>query len=279
MRLALWDEQGLGDRLLAANLLRKLEGQPLEVIVECHPRLEAIYRRSFPWVPHIYPTSKDEHIDWPVALKPDAKCAVMSLAKFYWSSGEFDRSPYLVVNQELRHAYRQEFERLGPPPYFAFSWQGGAVKTNTKYRSLKLGWFKDLIASGGTWISMQYHPEAVGKVERFRAETGLPVFHCGAAQETNYDHTLSALAAADHTITACNSIVHTCGGAGLSCWVLVPKRRAWRYPAGQSFPWYGDHIRMFHQHADLDWTGVMNEVREALNENRDCWARPVAAES
>lgn len=279
MRLALWDEQGIGDRLLAANLLRNLKDLEIEVVLECHPRLESIYRRSFPWIPYIYPTSKDERIDWPITVKPDAKCAVMSLSKFFWTSGQFDRSPYIVVNDELRHAYRQEFERLGDPPYFTFSWMGGAVKTNTKYRSLKLGWFRDLIESGGTWISMQYHEEAPAKVERFRKDTGLPVFHCRAAQEKNYDHTLAALAAADHTITACNSIVHTCGAAGLSGWVLVPKRRAWRYPSGPFFPWYGDHVRMFHQHVDLEWEGVLSEVKEALNADRDCWTRAIAAES
>ena len=272
MRLALWDEQGVGDRLLAVNLLRYLKDTDIEVILECHPRLEAIYRRSFPWVKHIFATSKDEEITWPLEVTPDFKCAVMSLAKFYWTEGKFDRTPYLIPNWDLVDKYRQEFESYGPPPYICFTWKGGAVKTNTKYRSLKLANFRPLIETGGTWISMQYSPEAAEKIGRF----GI-AHHCSAAQEYDYDHTLAALAAADHTVTVCNSVVHTCGAAGLSCWVMVPKRRAWRYPAGPYFPWYGDHIKMFHQHADLDWSGVIEEIREALIAHSNRWARSLAS--
>lgn len=254
MRLALWDEQGVGDRLLAANLLRNLKGRDMEIVLECHPRLEAIYKRSFPWIDHVFPTSKEDHISWPLEYPPTHKCAVMSLAKWFWKAGEFDRTPYLVPNPELTQKYRKEFEALGKPPYYALSWKGGALKTNTKYRSLKLGWFKDAIKElGGTWISVQYHDDAKEDVQRFRDDSSLPIFHCDGAQAFDYDHTLSILAAVDHTITACNSVVHTAGGAGLPCTVLVPRRRAWRYPKQEFFPWYGDHIRMVHQTFDEDW--------------------------
>ena len=276
MRLAVFDEQGLGDRMLAANLLRNLRDKDIEVVLECHPRLEAIYRRSFPWIDHIYPTAKDEAIEWPHTLKPDAKCAVMSLAKFFWSGGEFDTTPYLLPNPDLYVKYREEFESYGPGPYYAFTWKGGAMKTNTKYRSMKLANFRPLIEAGGTWISMQYHEEAEGKIARLREQSGLPVFHCKAAQEFDYDHTLAALAAVDHTITVCNSVVHTCGAAGLPCTVLVPKRRAWRYPRGEHFPWYGTHIRMEHQLNDMDWSSVIETVRGNI-ESRNSRARPVAA--
>ena len=146
------------------------------------------------------------------------------------------------------------------------SWAGGAERTNTKYRSLKLQWFRPLIELGGTWISMQYHDYAKDKVNRFREETKLPIFHQDAAQEKNYDHTLAALAACDLTISACNTVIHTCGAAGLPCWVLVPKRRAWRYPKDEHFPWYGDHIRMIHQIKDGDWDEVIVRAKAQLGE-------------
>jgi len=276
MRLALWDEQGIGDRLLAANLLRNLQGKGIEVVYECHPRLEQIMRRSFPWIDHIFPTSKTDYIEWPKQYPPDYKIAVMSLAKLYWSEGNMDRTPYLAPNSDLVQKYRTEFESYGPGPYYAFTWKGGALKTNTKYRTMKLRDFRPLIEMGGTWISMQYHDEAKGKVERFREETGLPVFHCDGAQQSDYDHTLSALAAVDYTITVCNSVVHTCGAAGLPCTVLVPKKRAWRYPKGEHFPWYGDHIRQEHQEKDMDWSAPLENTRKYL-ESCNYRSRTIAA--
>tara|TARA_R100000008_G_scaffold45006_1_gene26324 strand:+ start:15387 stop:16853 length:1467 start_codon:yes stop_codon:yes gene_type:complete len=272
--LALWDEQGLGDRLLAAGLLPKLEKANLDIILECHPRLEAIYKRSFPWINKIYPTAKKSFIEWPNDHPVDQKSAVFSLAKHFWKT-EADMSTwsYLKPNPKLLEMYRKQFEALGPPPYYGLSWKGGALKTNTQYRSMKLGWFENVIKrAGGTWISMQYHEDAKEKVERMREQTGLPIFHCDAAQEMDYDHTLSALAALDHTITCCNTVVHTCGAAGLKCTVLVPKKRAWRYPAGPYFPWYSDDIVMFHQTTDQEWKEVLEvlggSLENAYNHNR-----------
>jgi len=262
--VVLWDEQGIGDRLLAINLIRKLRGK-VKVILECHPRLEAIYRRSFPWIDHIYPTIKEDKIDWPTKHKIDYKIPVASLARRYWTAGNFNRNPYIRPNPELVKKYRAEMEAKGKGPYIGFSWAGGVTKTNTQYRSLKLNWFKPLIEMGGTWFSLQYHDWAKDKVERFREETNLPVWHMDAAQEFDYDHTLAALAACDLVLSANNSVVHTAGAAGVPCWVLTPSKRAWRYPKGEQFPWYGDHMRQFHQEKDGDWDGVLETVKKELS--------------
>ena len=264
--VALWDEQGLGDRILSYSLLRKLKDKNNVFIVECHDRLFQIVKRSFPWIHHVYPTSKQEKLEWPVGFKLEAKLPIWSLAKLHWLGGDFDRTPYLVPNPELVKKYREEIEKLGPPPYIAMSWTGGAPKTNTLYRALKLGWFKPLVECGGTWLSVQYHDFAQDKVNRFREETKLPIFHLSAAQEKDYDHTLAALAACDLTISACNTVIHTCGAAGLPCWVLVPQRRAWRYPREEFFPWYGDHIRQFHQEKDGDWDEIIGRIAAELKE-------------
>ena len=261
--VAMWDEQGVGDRLLAANLLRNVKGK-INVILDIHPRLEGIYKRSFPWIDHVYPTAKEDTITWPKDHKLDAKIPIMSLSRHYWADGNFDRTPYIKPDPELVQKYRDEFKKLGPPPYIGLAWAGGAPKTNTQYRTLKLSWFKMLIESGGTWISMQYHPWAKEKADKFREDNSLPLFHCDAAQEHDYDHTLAALAACDLTVSACNSVIHTCGAAGLPCWVLVPTRRAWRYPSGDYFPWYGDHIKMYHQSTDGDWNEVLKRVKYDL---------------
>lgn len=267
--LALWDEQGLGDRILAANLLRRLKDvKGLTTILEVHPRLEQIYRRNFPWIDVIYPTSKKDKVDWPKDHKIDYKCSVMSLANIYWREGDFDRTPYIKPNPYLVEKYRKLMEATGPGPYICLSWAGGAPKTNTKYRTLKLGWFEKLIEKGGTWFSIQYHEWAKDKVKNFREEKHLPLIHLDAAHEYSYDHTLAVLAACDLTITACNTVVHTCGAAGLPCWVMVPARRAWRYPSGPTFPWYGDHIIQYHQ--EKDWQGVIDVIAEDYDKYLNC---------
>jgi Flp pilus assembly protein TadD len=62
--LLVWGEQGIGDEILFApclNDLRKLK--PKEVVFDCHPRLEKLFRRSFPWV-RIYGRRKDKDMTY-----------------------------------------------------------------------------------------------------------------------------------------------------------------------------------------------------------------------
>lgn len=267
--VVVYDEQGLGDRLMAAQLLPHFKGR-INIILECHPRLVDIYRRSFPWIKHIYGTVKQEMIEWPLEHQIDARCAILSLGQYVWGKSIFPRTPYLVPAS-----------RNVVPGRIGFAWAGGAPRTNTAYRSLKLGWFKDLIAMGGEWVSFQYNDWAADKVARMNEETGLDVRHWGDTE--NYDDTLTELATCELVITACNSVAHTCGAAGIPCWVLVPRKRAWRYPAGASSPFYSDSFQQIHQAGD-DWSGVMSELRDRLavwlgerDARRDSRARALAS--
>jgi hypothetical protein len=269
VNLILWDEQGLGDRLMVANCIRKLQHLNLNIIFECHPRLIEIYRLAFPWIQRFETTVKKSQIKWPKAHKVSReswfKISTMSLMRLFWSQGEFDKRPYIFADQARIGRYKKEFQSYGPPPYIGLSWMGGARKTNTKYRSLKLGWFKEMIKQvGGTWISLQYHQEAKEKVERFRAETGLTIRHCDGAQKKPYIETLAALSALDYCVTAANSVVHTLGAAGLPGAVLVPKKKAWRYVSGPHLPWYHDNLFQIHQKEHGDWSATLVECVEHL---------------
>lgn len=262
--VVVYDEQGLGDRLMAMQLIPHFKDR-ITIIIECHPRLVDVYRRAFPWIEHIYGTVKEEMIEWPLKHGIDARCALFSLAKYVWGKRIFDRAPYLGL------------ERNPVPGRIGFSWAGGAQKTNTAYRSLKLGWFAELMATGGEWVSFQYNDWAPEKIARFKEEhPTLNVRHFGDTE--NYDDTLKEMATCELVITACNSIAHTCGAAGIPCWVLVPQRRAWRYPLGESSPFYSDAFVQIHQLGD--WRATLAEVKtrlEVWHATRDHRARAVAA--
>lgn len=275
--VVIWDEQGLGDRILLANCLRRLEGK-ISPILECHPRLEGMYKRSFPWIEHIYPTAKDEKIDWVANHKIDAKVALGSLPAMFWKDGEFDRTPYIKPDPVRVMSYRARMEMAGPGPYIGFSWYGGAPKTATEYRSLKLSQVMPLVDMGGTWISLQYHEWARDKIEKHRADTGRDVHHWDdAVRAEDYDESIALAAACDLVITVCTTMVHVCGAAGIPVWTLVPYKAAWRYPGAVHFPWYGDHAEMYHQPKEDDWASVLETVKTELEmwlEDRNYRSRP-----
>jgi tetratricopeptide (TPR) repeat protein len=272
-KMVVFDEQGIGDRVMVMHSIHALEKYGDKIILETHPRLETLYRRAFPWVPEgqIYPTVKKPTIKWPPEYKIDYKISSYTLAAREWAKGNFNRTPYLTPNPELVEKYRKEYEALGDGPYITFSWTGGAPKTNTKYRSIKLGQFIPFIELGGTWISLQYQKDfAEAKVNSTRERTKLPIFQHPAAYETDFDHMLAALAAADLNLTANQSNVHLAGAANLPCWVLTPRRCAWRYNGYNGditrFPWYGDNVKQYKQldSENDQWDGVIERVTKDL---------------
>ena len=254
--VVLFDEQGLGDRILFMNLLHHITPENFpnnEFILEVHPRLEGLYRRSFPWFKTVYTTVKESHIEWPKKHTLNYRCAIASLTH------DFTREPYLKPDQNLVDGFKKQF---GDGPVVGFSWFGGVRKTHGHQRSIKLGWMQDIVKSGGTWVSLQYNDWAKDKIARFNAEHNTRVIHI--EDQKDYDHTTAAIAACDHVVTVCNTVAHTAGALGKSCWVLVPKAKAWRYPSGDHFPWYSDNVEMIHQ--KTTWDALLLEVKERIKE-------------
>lgn len=253
-RIAVYGEQGMGDEIMFASCIPDLM-KDCEVVFDCHPRMEALFRRSFGDSITYYPTRKENAIDWPKDEHLDAKVAIGSLFGFYRKDGEFPRVPYLKPDPELVAHYRKRLEATGPGPYVGIAWSAGVKKTHQHMRSLKLKAFEPIFKHGGTFISLQYTGESAGKVERYRADTGMVIHHWPEVVETgpnngfvgyNFDHTVALIEALDLCILPNTTAVHVCGAIGKECWTFTPTAAAWRYQlSGDHMPMYGDWVTQF----------------------------------
>src|SRR5690606_17227090 len=61
--VAFYGEQGLGDEIMYASCLEDA-ARDVQVIVECDPRLEGLFRRSFPYA-SVYGTRRKKEVAWP----------------------------------------------------------------------------------------------------------------------------------------------------------------------------------------------------------------------
>ena len=68
-------------------------------------------------------------------------------------------------------------------------------------------------------------------------------------------------------ISVCTSVVHLAGALGVPCWVMTPKRPAWRYQNSGGMPWYRS-VRLYRQPEDNDnaWIPVVERVGFDLSE-------------
>ena len=70
----------------------------------------------------------------------------------------------------------------------------------------------------------------------------------------------------DLVVTSDTAIPHLAGALGVPTWVALPHIPDWRWLLGRAdSPWYPG-MRLFRQQADGDWSGVFEEIRQALME-------------
>ncbi|MGI0013601.1 MAG: hypothetical protein ACREBU_09195, partial [Nitrososphaera sp.] len=78
--------------------------------------------------------------------------------------------------------------------------------------------------------------------------------------DNDYDWTAAVVSQLDLVISPCTSVVHLAGSLGAQAWVMVPKRRAWRYPPGEDMYWYSS-VKQYHQEVNNKWDEVIERVR------------------
>lgn len=90
-----WGDQGIGDEIHFANCLPDMVRVSKKVILDCHPRLEVLFRRSFPEV-EVHGTRKDMTArDWVESCGAEAAVGLTDLSRFFRKHGEWDGKPYL----------------------------------------------------------------------------------------------------------------------------------------------------------------------------------------
>lgn len=248
-------EQGIGDEIMFASILPDIRRDVDKLIIDCHPRLVTLFQRHYPIV---YGWRKVPSADWAKEY-PDARWIMMgSLGRYYRLSADaFPKVPYFTVPKWTPPRPVRGKMKIG------IAWSGGTLKTHSEDRSLSLEQLALLMeaAPDADWYSLQYTPDAARDVCRLEEKTGIRISHYPDWVETyDYDKTAQFVAGMDLVISVCTTVVHLAGSLGVPCWVLTPKRVAWRYGlTGDSTPWYGS-VKCYRQEKEGHWKPVLDRV-------------------
>jgi len=237
--LAIHGEQGVGDELLFLTCLEKVRPLADKIVIECADRLVSLLERSLD-LP-CYAT----HAELIEAHgEPDAYVPMGSLPGIV---GLPSGNPYLKARQP---AARNGTYRVG------IAWKGGTQKTHKEFRTLKLAELKPILSVPGVeFVSVQYGEEPV--LEEARAH-GLKTNFAGRDMEAITDE----IASCDLVVTVCQTAVHIAGGLGIPCWVLTPRKVAWRYVV-EPMPWYRS-VKLYRQDETEQWEPVIAKVAADL---------------
>jgi tetratricopeptide (TPR) repeat protein len=263
-RLLVLAEQGLGDEIMFASCIPDLVRAGAEIVLEAHPKLAPIYRRSFPTV-EVRAGTQFEPLDWAARdAGIERYIEVGSLpSRFRRTRADFpERGAYLQADAEKVRRWRARIDTLGGPAV-GISWRGGTDKSRRHLRSPRLEDLASLLEVPGVrWVSLQYDARAE-EIEAFRNATGGRFHHWQDAID-DYDETAALLAALDHTVTVCTAIVHLAGALGQPVVVMAPYAPEWRYGLrSERMAWYPS-VRVLRQPARHAWAPLVARVKKEL---------------
>ena len=264
--ILVYPEQGLGDELMYSSCITELAAQARHVALECDPKLDALFTRSFPgctviarrrtfvndWVEHIEP-------------RPDYQMPMASLPGFFRKTREAfpEHSGFLKADPEKVSRWQARLAALGPGAKIGLSWQGGVGHTGKTRRSLSLEELLPVLRRPQAhFISLQY-TDVKDEVESLERKSGIRVHHWQEAID-DYDETAALVCALDRVLTVCTAIVHLTGSLGRPALVMVPFGSDWRYGAsGERMAWYPS-VRLVRQERIGDWRSVLEKASASL---------------
>lgn len=267
--LLVWGEQGAGDKIMLARLVREVAGQAANVIVETDARLLRLMQRSIPEVSWVAESSApDASTD-----KAEFQTPICSLARFLRRDlADFaDRGAFLAADPVGRERWKAALADLAGCRV-GLVWAGNPEHQNDHNRSVSLAQFAPLFETPGvSFVSLQ-----MGKESMQIAESGLPITDL-TSDIKDYADTADLVSCLDLVISVDTSVVHLAGALGVPTWVLIPFCPDWRWMTQfpDSTPWYLS-MRLYRQSAWQDWREEFKAIGLNLREFQKGQYRPCA---
>ena len=252
-------EQGVGDQIFQARVLRHLFGLARNVAVTCDTRLIPLLRANFP---------KLEIFDEP-SRKLENRLEVFSgdiFADFYPDGPRSDDAPYLALSTLSGVLGKTPLPRTN---YVGLSWlsrgDSGAEKT------VPLGPLLDALRPCGFEIAnLQYGPEAKQLVN-LSSQKKLSIFEHSTDCTNDLMGLMHLISNAACVLTISNSLAHLSGAMGKPTLLLLPRSRGrhwyWHDADCVESSWYPS-ITILRQSVDGDWSEPLSQIARILNHGR-----------
>lgn len=265
--LLVFAEQGVGDEVMYSScipdLLRLDAGA---VYLECDPRLQPLFARSFPGA-RVTGQPRKGKPDW-TGLFPDCDKAVAIASlpqRLRNRESDFPGMPaYLTPDPEAVIRWRRRYAALGELPKIGISWRGGRLHKEKRQRTTALADWASLLRCDAIFVNLQYG-DCRDELAQARREPGVGIHDWEDADPlANLDDFAAQVSALDLVISVDNSTVHFAGALGVPVWNLLPQPAEFRWMLGRDdTPWYPS-MRLFRSSGD--WRALLDEVGRELGE-------------
>jgi len=258
--LLIFSEQGIGDDIFYASMLRTVIDRVEKITLSVDIRLLPILSRSFPEI-----TFVDKNLPLDAGLY-DAQIAFGSLpVVMSMNPNMFGRRvPYLVVNDGLKKTlinkpYTKKQLKCG------VAWKSKHQKIG-KDKSTTLSDLNDIFqVDGYEFINLQYGDTQaeIGDLEmnygaKLTTISGIDLFK-------NIDGLLAIIQTCDLIVTTSNLTAHLAGALGKTTFLLVPYSvgRIWYWHEEANSSWYPS-ISLYFQDPNFEWHSAIKDIAARL---------------
>lgn len=266
--LLIYAEQGLGDEILFASCVPDAMALAAHCVIECAPRLGALFKRAFPGATVV--AAGRMEIGWLLeAPRIDVQVAAGSLPRFLRPTLQsFPARPgYLLPDAARAAHWRARVALLGPGLKIGVCWRSGlATGERHKYYSELTQWGEILGVPGVHFVNLQYG-ECGAELDAARAKFGVPITVFDELDlREQIDESAALMAAMDLVIAAPTAVLETAGALGVPCFRIDAYGKQWTaLGRGDHMPWH-PNTRLFAQSSPGDWDTELALVAAALRE-------------
>jgi tetratricopeptide (TPR) repeat protein len=254
-RIVLHAEQGFGDAIQFIRYAPLVAACGAEVIVECQPALQSLFRSV---------EGVSETITATERIGADYEIPLMSLPLAFATDARSipAKVPYLAADATATRQWRERFAACGEGRKVGLAWSGNPTHAGDRKRSLPLDYLSELTrVPGCTFVSLQKSEAPIGREQLESRGIDLHDFTAGL---TDFRDTAACISALDAVVAVDTAVAHLAGALAKPAFVALPFAADWRWLAhGRTTAWYPT-MRLVRQPAPGDWHAVVQELRQVL---------------
>lgn len=251
-RLLIWREQGIGDEIRFAGLIPDLEDYCDKVIIECEPRLETIFRRSFPKCKVRSQGQIDGALHHAVHGDYDYHLPMGSLMRYLRPTIEAFRNPhaYLIPDPERMQDIRRRLEPIRDgKSLVGICWRSGFLTTerNLNYTAIS-DWAPILRNRNLVFVNLQYG-DTTAEVRKVLDEFGVTIHQWNDIDLKNDQEALAALIAnMDCVVSAVTAVANMAEALNVRSKLFMPYVE-WTFLGQKTYPWAKNSEYFFPDHS------------------------------
>lgn len=247
-------EQGFGDAVLFARFLPVL--RDMGAVVHClvERPLEGLFQgvAGTNWTGQAVP--KDAPIDFWINM--------MDLAALHFAQSQVvPPPPQLHIPADSKQRAGRIVAPFDDVLKVGVIWTGSVTYKGNAFRSFSHTDFLPLVDIAGVQLFSLYKGPLL---EPYLADGSAAFIVDAGSDERGFADTAATMEAMDLIITSDTATAHIAGSVGVPTWTILHWDPFWVWThEGDTTPWY-PQMRLFRQKTPLEWSGVMDEVKDAL---------------